>query len=105
VVDDERVEELRRYAAANRHLRSKPPAEPQARAPIVCPFCGATMQVGVASIHGTLLGFLVIGFSHQSLWFRPDGARKEVEALVPRVDCPAQSCGRCGAVLLGGPRR
>ena len=44
-----------------------------------CPNCNVEMEPGQAQVKGSLLGFLIIGFSHQNLYFKSsDGSTKEV---------------------------
>lgn len=37
-----------------------------------CPKCQKEMDTGQAQVRGTVFGFLMVGFSHQHLFFYPD---------------------------------
>jgi hypothetical protein len=63
------------------------------------------MERGTTFIEGTLLGFLLIGFSHQHLWFqREDESRWSRHKIVPSGGlCTAFRCPACKAVLVTPP--
>ena len=66
---------------------------------IKCPYCNETLKSGEASIHGTMTGFLFVGFSYQNLYFQPESG-KEIEVLGSRESTPAMRCEACGVVTL-----
>lgn len=65
-----------------------------------CPRCEADMVKGVASIHGTLGGFALIGLSHQHLWFGNE--RKEEDILLSNQEADAFRCGDCNITVIDG---
>lgn len=64
-----------------------------------CPICGSIMKKGLAEIHGTTLGFLLVGFSYENLYFR---AENEDEIRILESGCSTQSlrCENCEIVIL-----
>ncbi len=64
-----------------------------------CPYCNGTLKSGEATIHGTVTGFLFVGFSHQNLYFKPESG-EEIEVLGSRESTPAMRCEECGVVTL-----
>src|SRR5262245_43633147 len=101
---DEQLQRLEERAdSLRRHL---PPEEPRpATAPppqpllASCPACGAAMEAGKVSVHGTLLGFLFVGMSYQHCWFRPAASEDEqvvVQSGRSRRACRCSSCGFIG---------
>jgi len=66
------------------------------------------MERGHAVVRGTLGGFLLVGFSHQHLYFRSDapapktlfGARSERLVCRSGTLTSAYQCGRCGTLLI-----
>jgi hypothetical protein len=65
-----------------------------------CPICNNLMTAGKASIHGTICGFIVFGFSHQHLWFEPsDGGFKEKMVLDSNGSTISAYCEKCKLLL------
>lgn len=64
-----------------------------------CPYCNGTIKNGVANIHGTMTGFLFVGFSYQNLYFKPESGQ-EMKVLGSRESTPAMRCQDCGVVIL-----
>lgn len=64
-----------------------------------CPYCDGTLQSGEAKIHGTLTGFLLVGLSHQNLYFKNESG-EESEILGCNESTPAMKCDMCGVVTL-----
>jgi hypothetical protein len=60
------------------------------------------MSQGAAVIHGTLMGFIVVGFSWMKLFFRPaQGTRSDdLEIMRPDQRKQAFRCDRCGGVFV-----
>jgi len=90
---------------AQRHLPRS--AEPQAAASppkpaLRCPACGGELQPGLASVHGTFWGFLLVGFSHQNCWFEPDGGGAEVVVIPSGGAKDGWRCQGCGFVGIAG---
>ena len=48
---------------------------------MICPDCSEEMDTGNFTIHGSLGGFLLFGFSEQQLYFKRDGQKKELRIL------------------------
>lgn len=67
-----------------------------------CPDCGGPLEKGLATVHGTLLGFLAFGLSHQHLWFQPADRPRSAEQVVLASGsfAPASRCGNCGLVAI-----
>ena len=91
-------------ARGYRHLpassRAKPVPEPAKAFLTQCPLCGSDLEPGQVKVHGTLLGFLFVGFSYAHCWFAPNGEGKE-RIVVPsggsRLSC---CCPHCGFVAI-----
>lgn len=64
-----------------------------------CPYCDSDLKSGQATIHGTVVGFLVFGFSHQNLYFKTDTG-EEIKILGSGKSTPAMRCENCGIVTL-----
>ena len=64
-----------------------------------CPYCNGTLKSGEAKIHGTMTGFLFVGFSHQNLYFKSE-LGEEIEVLGSNECTPAMRCEECGVVVL-----
>lgn len=64
-----------------------------------CPYCNGILKSGEATIHGTVTGFLYVGFSHQNLYFKSESG-EEIEILGSREYTPAMRCEECGVVTL-----
>ena len=78
---------------------------------VSCPFCQTAMTEGKVVVHGTLGGFLTVGFSHQHCWFQPlDGSKEEkiVHSPAGLLSLPSKKeseptgfrCDECRAVLI-----
>ena len=65
----------------------------------ICPYCGSTMKSGSAEIHGTVMGFLLMGASYENLYFKPDG-EKEIKILDSRSSTSASWCENCEVLFL-----
>ena len=70
-----------------------------------CPDCSADMIEGEATVRGTLIGFLAVGFSHQHLFFKPHGGTSGNNAsrkkILPSGNVTmACHCGSCGLTIL-----
>jgi hypothetical protein len=66
-----------------------------------CPACGTEMRRGQVSVHGTALGFLFIGLSHQHCWFEEFERNTKEKVIVPSNGSrPACSCPKCSAVVI-----
>lgn len=66
-----------------------------------CPSCGSEMTRGAAQIRGTLSSFIVVGFSHEYLFFRgPDPETKDVRLLKSRQWVDASRCESCSLLVL-----
>ncbi len=63
-----------------------------------CPYCGGRVVAGTAYVRGTFLGALLVGLSHQHLWFR---AGKEKDVVVESGgERTAYRCEKCEAVTV-----
>jgi predicted RNA-binding Zn-ribbon protein involved in translation (DUF1610 family) len=73
---------------------------------VACPTCGETMRRGHLTVRGTIVGFLLIGFSAQNLYFRwrgrGDSKHQDVKLIESGGTKTAFHCGKCGAVLAPG---
>ena len=69
-----------------------------------CPYCGGEMVPGTALVKGTLLGFLVVGLSHQHLWFRQLDGGGDEKILRSTGKKAGHQCTQCGAVIIQGDR-
>ncbi len=56
------------------------------------------MEPGTNYVRGTFWGFLLVGFSHQHLWFRT-GNHKEV-IVASGEERAGHRCPQCGAVTV-----
>ena len=67
-----------------------------------CPKCQCDMVEGDATIHTTILGFLIYDwFSWQWLWFYPEDKNRKVRKIICSSEtAPAHECPQCGAVLV-----
>ena len=67
-----------------------------------CPKCNEEMDQGIAKVEGTALGFLVVGFSHQHLFYKG----KKKERIVHSGDeTLAYRCASCDLTILEGQSR
>ena len=62
--------------------------------------CGGELELGTTSVHGTLLGFLVVGFSLQQCWFRSAETGKEQMVVSPLDSLAACRCKGCGTLMV-----
>lgn len=62
-----------------------------------CPLCQSELEQGFVSVHGTLLGYLLVGMSYQHCWFKGDESGDEV-VLKSRERRQAFKCQACGFV-------
>jgi hypothetical protein len=76
------------------------PDDIEADAPRACPMCRAELEPGTVSIHGTMLGWLSVGWSYQHLWFYQDG--KEEAVLKSGHTRKGYRCRGCGFVGVAG---
>ncbi len=67
-----------------------------------CPYCGGEMVPGTALVRGTLLGFLVVGLSHQHLWFRQLDGGGDEKVIHSRGQKAGHRCTECRAVIIQG---
>ena len=65
----------------------------------ICPYCGSTMKAGSAELHGTVMGFLLMGASYENLYFKADG-EKEIKILDSRSSTSASWCESCEVLFL-----
>jgi hypothetical protein len=66
-----------------------------------CPVCDVEMEPGRCEIRGTLLGFLMIGFSWKHLYFHGRQSGKHV-MLHSTSQAGAHRCSQCGGLFLPG---
>ena len=64
-----------------------------------CPYCDGTLESGEAKIHGTMVGFLLVGLSYQNLYFKSESGN-ETSILASHESTPAMKCNTCGVVTL-----
>ncbi len=79
-----------------------------------CPYCDCGMESGHVEVHGTDLGFLVVGLSYSHLWFKTDSGAEEIavphKSRFARRHAPctsqpqAYSCGSCGSLVIKGQK-
>lgn len=70
-----------------------------------CPTCGVEMVEGEASVRGTLLGSLFVGFSHQHLFFKRKKNRDGNRAMRKKIlssgrTTRAYHCEKCRLTVL-----
>jgi hypothetical protein len=71
------------------------------KVPASCPMCEGEIEPGSVAVHGTLVGFLFVGFSLQHCWFKGrDG--KEQMVLGSRGRKAGFRCKACGFVGMYG---
>lgn len=58
------------------------------------------MEKGEAEVHGTLGGFLLVGFSLQSLWFESVNTKKKI--LPSNSSADAYHCESCDITVIDG---
>lgn len=88
----------------------RPPPFARDPAAMNCPRCSQPLQRGTATVSGTVLGFLLVGFSHQHLFFKPStgprGKPVSLGADPGRVILPsggqaaAARCAACGVTVI-----
>jgi hypothetical protein len=61
------------------------------------------MASGNVQVHGTALGFLLFGWSHQHLWWYADDSRREI-LIKSGGGTLAFRCRDCGSVVLPSQR-
>ncbi len=66
-----------------------------------CPVCQVEMEKGTARVHGTVVGFILFGFSYQHLWFEHSSGNEE-RILASNEQCPGYRCPECLAVFIPG---
>ncbi len=83
-----------------------------------CPLCSSEMDEGKAYVRGTVLGFLIAGFSHQHCWFKSHSTNKTKiivrckngsGSLARAADAefesrPAYLCEDCGTSIVVGTK-
>ena len=74
-----------------------PPSNP----PTSCPLCEGELERGSVSVHGTLVGFLFVGFSVQHCFFKPRDGKEQV-VLTSRNRRRGFRCKACGFVGMFG---
>ena len=70
-----------------------------------CPACQSPMTPGTVDIHGNSLGFLLVGFSWQELYFKPEPDAKAESILAPSETRYAFRCPACRLVVIRPERR
>jgi predicted RNA-binding Zn-ribbon protein involved in translation (DUF1610 family) len=69
-----------------------------------CPACQVPMTPGVAEIRGNSLGFLLVGFSWQELYFKAGDEEEDVSLLAPNEPRRAFRCPGCGLAIISQER-
>jgi hypothetical protein len=69
--------------------------------PTSCPLCDGEIELGSVSVHGTLVGFLFVGFSLQHCWFKARNAKEKI-VLNSRGRKSGFRCKACGFVGMYG---
>ncbi len=64
-----------------------------------CPYCDGILESGEAKIHGSMVGFLLVGLSYQNLYFKSESGN-ETAVLASHESTPAMKCNTCGVVTL-----
>lgn len=64
-----------------------------------CPLCQSEIEQGVVSVHGTFLGYLLVGMSYQHCWFKGDESNEEV-VLRSKERRPGFEWRACGFVTI-----
>ncbi len=74
-----------------------------------CPVCETNMLDGNYLIEGTAFRFFLIGWSWQSLWFKPNNPKpKQKRKLLIQdrgSERPGKLCPSCGTVVMPRPHR
>jgi hypothetical protein len=90
--------------------RRYPQPAAAARVPdrLACPICGGPMVLGRASVRGTTLERILLGWSSEHLWFAPDAGGHRLADEDPVVPSGghrrAWQCEACRATLVRGRR-
>ena len=71
---------------------------------MLCPACNTPMTPGVAEIRGNSLGFLLVGFSWQELYFKAGDEEDDVSLLAPNEPRRAFRCPGCGLAVISQER-
>lgn len=91
-------------ARGHRHLpapsTSRPVPEPPKAFLTICPLCSTALELGQAKVHGTLLGFLLVGLSYQHCWFASSRDGKERIVVPSGGSRPSCRCPPCGFVAI-----
>jgi hypothetical protein len=95
---DERIERMSGNAPADNKDAELVLAKP---ALLTCPVCAGVMHPGIVSVHGTLIGFMVVGMSHEHCWFEPKGDIEEHIVIPSGCAKDGWRCLRCGFVGIG----
>ena len=69
-----------------------------------CPNCNMEMEPGQAQVKGTLLGFLIIGFSHQNLYFRSAEGGVNEKIIRSGGKRSGYYCRQCQGLFIEGGR-
>ena len=64
-----------------------------------CPYCNSLLTKGNLNIHGTLLGFALVGRSYQNLYFQTE-SKPEQFILGSNKSMPALQCESCGVMII-----
>ena len=67
---------------------------------MICPNCTSEMEEGEVQVRGSMLSFLVVGFSIQDLMF--DSSSETTTILPSRDTRKAYYCRQCGGVFIQG---
>ncbi|KKQ61582.1 MAG: hypothetical protein US81_C0005G0002 [Parcubacteria group bacterium GW2011_GWE2_38_18] len=71
---------------------------------INCPYCGSKMKSGSLEIHGSWLGFLLVGLSYQNLFYKPFDEKfqeysSDEETVIKESEIlKAMKCTKCKAI-------
>ena len=68
---------------------------------IKCPKCQTDMKSGWVEIKGSLLGFLLVGFSYGHLWFRQLSGKGKIVVHFGGGRA-AYNCPACGTIVMLG---
>src|SRR6218665_3299921 len=62
-----------------------------------CFACGGEFEIGKLSVHGTMLGALLVGMSYQHCWFRPTQGTEDI-VINSGGYRAAYRCKECGFI-------
>ncbi len=71
---------------------------------IYCSYCNGETEAGLLEIHGTALGFIFLGLSHQNLYYKPFDEKyqeyiiKEEKVIKESNSLKARKCKDCGSI-------